>query len=91
MATQSIEALPREAAFAIFSSCATVISFRVSGTGATRAVYGLDLVIGIGLLGMLGGLAIAHFRARADYRRIRELIRAEEDRSSLGPSRSSEL
>jgi len=36
LATQGIEALPREAAFAIFSNCATVISFRVSGTDATR-------------------------------------------------------
>jgi hypothetical protein len=36
LATQSIEALPREAAFAIFSNCATVISFRVSGTDAAR-------------------------------------------------------
>jgi hypothetical protein len=36
LATQGIEALPREATFAIFSNCATVISFRVSGTDATR-------------------------------------------------------
>jgi Helicase HerA, central domain/TraM recognition site of TraD and TraG len=36
LATQGIEALQREAAFAIFSNCATVISFRVSGTDATR-------------------------------------------------------
>jgi hypothetical protein len=36
LATQGIEALPREASFAIFSNCATVISFRVSGTDATR-------------------------------------------------------
>lgn len=36
LATQGIEALPREAAFAIFSNCATVISFRVSGTDAAR-------------------------------------------------------
>jgi hypothetical protein len=36
LATQGIEALPREAAFAIFSNCATVISFRVSGTYAAR-------------------------------------------------------
>jgi len=36
LATQGIEALPRESAFAIFSNCATVISFRVSGTDAAR-------------------------------------------------------
>jgi hypothetical protein len=36
LATQNIEALPREAAFAIFSNCATVICFRVSGTDAVR-------------------------------------------------------
>jgi hypothetical protein len=36
LATQGIETLPREAAFAIFSNCATVISFRVSGTDAAR-------------------------------------------------------
>lgn len=36
LATQGIEALPRESTFAIFSNCATVISFRVSGTDATR-------------------------------------------------------
>jgi hypothetical protein len=36
LATQNIESLPRAAAFAIFSNCATVISFRVSGTDATR-------------------------------------------------------
>jgi len=36
LATQNIEALPRQAAFAIFSNCATVISFRVSGTDAAR-------------------------------------------------------
>lgn len=36
LATQGIEALPREAIFSIFSNCATVISFRVSGTDATR-------------------------------------------------------
>ena len=36
LATQGIEALPKEASFAIFSNCATVISFRVSGTDATR-------------------------------------------------------
>jgi hypothetical protein len=36
LATQGIEALPREAAFAIFSNCATVISFRVSATDAVR-------------------------------------------------------
>jgi hypothetical protein len=36
LATQGIEALPCEASFAIFSNCATVISFRVSGTDATR-------------------------------------------------------
>lgn len=43
LATQGIEALPREAAFAIFSNCATVISFRVSGTDAERirAEFGL--------------------------------------------------
>jgi hypothetical protein len=36
LATQGLEALPRESTFAIFSNCATVISFRVSGTDATR-------------------------------------------------------
>jgi hypothetical protein len=36
LATQGIEALPRDAVFSIFSNCATVISFRVSGTDATR-------------------------------------------------------
>lgn len=36
LATQHIESLPRAAAFAIFSNCATVISFRVSGTDAAR-------------------------------------------------------
>jgi hypothetical protein len=36
LATQGIEALPRDASFAIFSNCATVISFRVSGTDAAR-------------------------------------------------------
>jgi hypothetical protein len=36
LATQGIETLPREATFAIFSNCATVISFRVSGTDAAR-------------------------------------------------------
>jgi len=36
LATQGIEALTREASFAIFSNCATVISFRVSGTDAVR-------------------------------------------------------
>jgi hypothetical protein len=36
LAAQNIEALAREAAFAIFSNCATVISFRVSGTDAGR-------------------------------------------------------
>ena len=45
LAAQNIEALPREAAFAIFSNCATVISFRVSGTDATRIAdeFGLTL------------------------------------------------
>ena len=36
LATQGIKALPKEASFAIFSNCATVISFRVSGTDAAR-------------------------------------------------------
>jgi hypothetical protein len=36
LATQGIEQLSREAAFAVFTNCATVISFRVSGTDAAR-------------------------------------------------------
>jgi hypothetical protein len=36
LATQGIESLLREAAFAVFSNCATVISFRVSSTDASR-------------------------------------------------------
>jgi type IV secretory pathway TraG/TraD family ATPase VirD4 len=36
LATQGTESLSREAAFAIFSNCATVISFRVSGSDAVR-------------------------------------------------------
>lgn len=36
LATQGIESLPREAAIAVFSNCATVISFRVSSTDAER-------------------------------------------------------
>jgi hypothetical protein len=45
LATQNIEALPREAAFAVFSNCATVICFRVSGTDAVRIrdEFGLTL------------------------------------------------
>jgi len=45
LATQNIEALPRAAAFAIFSNCATVISFRVSGTDATRISDEFGLVL----------------------------------------------
>jgi hypothetical protein len=45
LATQNIEALPRQAAFAIFSNCATVISFRVSGTDATRISDEFGLVL----------------------------------------------
>ncbi len=36
LVTQGIEALPRDAAFAVFTNCATVITFRVSGTDAVR-------------------------------------------------------
>ncbi len=36
LATQGTESLSREAAFAVFSNCATVISFRVSGSDAVR-------------------------------------------------------
>lgn len=45
LATQGIETLPREAAFAIFSNCATVISFRVSGTDAARLQQEFGMVI----------------------------------------------
>jgi type IV secretory pathway TraG/TraD family ATPase VirD4 len=45
LATQGIEALPREAAFAIFSNCATVISFRVSGTDAARLENEFGMVL----------------------------------------------
>lgn len=36
LATQGTESLTREAVYAIFSNCATVISFRVSGSDAVR-------------------------------------------------------
>ena len=45
LATQGIEALPREAAFAVFSNCATVISFRVSGTDAARLQNEFGMVL----------------------------------------------
>ena len=45
LATQGIEALPREAAFAIFSNCATLISFRVSGTDAARLSNEFGMVV----------------------------------------------
>jgi hypothetical protein len=50
LATQGIEALPREAAFAIFSNCATVISFRVSGTDATRLQDEFGMVLPASIL-----------------------------------------
>lgn len=43
--TQGIEALPREATFSIFTNCATVISYRVSATDATRLANEFGLVI----------------------------------------------
>jgi hypothetical protein len=45
LATQGIEALPHEASFAIFSNCATVISFRVSGTDAARLENEFGMVL----------------------------------------------
>src|SRR5450759_3265717 len=36
LVTQGIEALPHEAAFAVFTNCATIITFRVSGADALR-------------------------------------------------------
>jgi TraM recognition site of TraD and TraG len=45
LATQGIEALPREAAFSIFSNCATVISFRVSGTDAARLSNEFGMIV----------------------------------------------
>ncbi len=45
LATQGIEALPQEAAFAIFSNCATVISFRVSGTDAARLSNEFGMIV----------------------------------------------
>jgi hypothetical protein len=36
LATQGIEQLSEEAAFAVFTNCATLASFRVSGTDAAR-------------------------------------------------------
>lgn len=45
LVTQGVEALPREATFAIFTNCATVLTYRVSGTDATRLVNEFGLVI----------------------------------------------
>jgi hypothetical protein len=45
LATQGIEALPQEAAFAIFSNCATVISYRVSGTDAARLCNEFGMIV----------------------------------------------
>ncbi len=45
LATQGIESLPREAAAAVFTNCATVVAFRVSGSDATRlsAEFGMTI------------------------------------------------
>jgi hypothetical protein len=45
VATQGTESLPREALASIFSNCATVISFRVSGTDAMRLRDEFGLVL----------------------------------------------
>ncbi len=45
LATQGIEALSEEAAFAIFSNCATVISYRVSGTDAARLSNEFGMIV----------------------------------------------
>ena len=43
--TQGIESLPPEATFAVFANCATVITFRVSGTDAARLASEFGLVM----------------------------------------------
>ena len=50
-----------------------------------RALYAGDLVIGVSLLAMLIGLAVAHFAARAQDSKIRGLIISAEVRDTLGP------
>jgi hypothetical protein len=75
LATQGIEALPKEATLAIFSNCATVISFRVSGTDATRLKDEFGLV-----------LPASHLQELPDYTLyVRTLSRIKED-SPLSPS-----
>jgi hypothetical protein len=45
LVTQGIEQLPRDAAFAVFTNCATLISFRVSGNDAERLKHEFATVL----------------------------------------------
>ena len=49
-ALQNLEALPRETAMSIFSNCATVISFRVSGTDAAHISNEFGLAVPASML-----------------------------------------
>jgi hypothetical protein len=77
LATQGIEQLSKDAAFAVFTNCATLVSFRVSGTDAARLTEEFATV-----------LPASNLQALEDYKiyvRTLSPIRADGAASPSGP------